>query len=445
MAAPVLREFRHAEVGAVVARGNGVWCTMFIAASLLAALPPAVGAGPIRDVRLPGASSPLRRIVPLRSARSPDYTTPPHLTYYGGPVIGSVRVVMVLYGTGVDPQVAGEMPVFYQQMVSSSHLDWLCEYDTDRLDFFGRPGTQQRIQRGTWSAQIQITPDPSRDGATITDAQIQTELAAQFAANALPAPDSSTLYVLHFPPGKRIQLDPQDSSCQQFCAYHGSFYDNGLPVRYAVMPDMGPGSGCDSGCGLGSTVLQNTTSVAWHELVESITDPDVSIATDYTAPLAWYDAGDSSPGFPWGEVADICDDIGNDSITVFAGNGTAYLLQTVWSNDQNTCTDSGPACVPAAVEDGPVAGAALDLETPNPARGRAQFRVLLPSASDVHLAVYDAAGRRVAELIHGVLGRGDHTALWELGPGAGSPSPGVYFARLHAAGRVVTRTVIVQR
>lgn len=414
-----------------------------LAAGLISALRPAAASGLANGARPPGPHTMPRRIVPLRAVGTPDFTTPPHLSYYGGPVIGSVRMVMVLYGTGVDTQVVNGMPVFYQQIVNGPQIDWLCEYDTNRLDIFGRPGTQQIIRRGTWSAEIQITPDPSRDGATITDTDIQNELAAQFAVHALPAPDSSTLYVLHFPHGKSIELDPSDFSCVQYCGYHGSFYDVGAPVRYAVLPDMSPGSGCDTGCGWGST-FDVMTSVAWHELIESITDPDVALAATYNAPLAWYDAGAVTPGIDWGEIADICDDIGVDSITVLAGNGLAYVVQTLWSNAQNTCTDSGAGCGVTAVGDGGPA-ASLELETPNPARGRARFRVRLPGTSDVQLAVYDAAGRRVAELMRGVLDRGDYAAMWELGPGSGPPSPGVYFARLHAAGRTTTKTVVVLR
>ena len=418
--------------------GAALFLTLILAVSpaRAATAPAAEGPAPPARVTAPGTVSPTRRIVRRLGARQLASLTPPQLSYYGGPVISSVRVVMVLYGSGVDSQVVARMPEFYRQMVNGPTLDWLCEYDTNIQDVYGRAGTQQVVRRGSFLTTVAIAPSPGRDGATITDTDVQNELAAQFAAAALPLPDSSTLYMVHFPPGKTIELDPQDLSCQQFCAYHGCFYDNGRPVRYAVLPDLTSG-GCESGCGYG-TGLAVTTQVAWHELAESITDPDTS--------LTWYDAGEYAPGFQWGEIADICDDMPTpDSVTVVAGDGVAYVIQTIWSNGQNHCADSGPACAPLAVQGDPGTPAALSLVSPSPIVGRAQFRVSLPGTCDAELALYDAAGRRIAELMRGVLGPGEHVVTWDPGAGGNAPRAGVYFARLHAGGQVRARTVIVLR
>jgi len=377
----------------------------------------------------PGVVSPAHRIVPLRSARSFAPIEPAHLSYYGGPVISSVRVVMVLYGSGVDAQVMSSLPDFYQQMANSSHLDWLCEYDTNILDAYGRPGTQQLIGRGSFVSQVLIAPAPGRDGSTITDTDVQNELAAQFAASALPQPDSSTLYMVHFPPGKTISLDGY-LSCEYFCGYHNCFYDNGRPVRYGVIPDFS--GDCSFGCGYG-TAFEQLTQTAWHELAESITDPDTA--------LAWYDWGYFSAGNPWGEVADICE-YGQDSVTVIGGDGVAYVVQTLWSNLQDACTITGASCATLAVEDDSASPVSLELEGPNPSSGRARFRIGLPASSEADLSIYDAAGRRVAGVIRGVLAPGSHFAVWDPG---GARSAGVYFARLRVGADVRSRTVILLR
>ena len=59
-----------------------------------------------------------------------------------------------------------------------------------------------------------------------------------------------------------------------FCAYHSTIRQNGLSVPYMVLPDFNT-HGFALGCGTDPQLFNNFTSVTSHELVESITDPDV--------------------------------------------------------------------------------------------------------------------------------------------------------------------------
>jgi len=80
------------------------------------------------------------------------------------------------------------------------------------------------------------------------------------------------------------------------------------------------------GCG-GNTWFNNQTSVASHELIETITDAEVGLATVVGKPLAWYDSAN-------GEIGDIC----NASQGSFTGaDGKTYTVQTEWSNQKNAC------------------------------------------------------------------------------------------------------------
>jgi hypothetical protein len=126
-----------------------------------------------------------------------------------------------------------------------------------------------------------------------------------------------------FPLGKQIC---QSGSCSLvaggFCAYHGTFVHNGVTATYQVMPDLTGTTGCGN-----STDLGNTTSVLSHELTETITDPDVGIATVLGPPLGWYDATN-------GEIGDICNAqqgtfVGTDAVT--------YTLQAEFSNAAHDC------------------------------------------------------------------------------------------------------------
>ena len=96
------------------------------------------------------------------------------------------------------------------------------------------------------------------------------------------------------------------------------------------------------------------------------------------------------------------------------------------------------ATLTADAPDGPAgAGLALAPPAPNPARGAVSLRFTLSTPGRVRLAVHDVAGRRVATLVDGTLAAGAHEAEW-VGAGAG---PGLYFVRLEADGRSVTRRI----
>ncbi len=246
-----------------------------------------------------------------------------NLTYFGGPVISNVRIVMVLYGSGTYlPQVAltttPNMATFYAGVTNSPYMDWLNEYNTPT----------QNIGRGTYHGMVQITPSPARNGSTIDDSQIQAELVAQITAGLLPPPDANTLYMIHFPNGKTITQGGV-ASCQAggFCAYHGTISHSGSDIYYGVLPDMETGSGCDAGCGNAVTTFQNQTSVASHEMIEAVTDPAVGLATVFGPPLAWYDTN-------YGEIGDICN---AQQSTVVGADGVTYTVQQQFSDLATNC------------------------------------------------------------------------------------------------------------
>ena len=279
-----------------------------------------------------------------------------HLTYYGGKVIPNVKVTQVLYGSGTYiSQVSGtQMGSFYGQAEASGVWDWLNEYNTS--------SPSQAIGRGSFTQQKQITPASSRNGSTITDANIQAELAAQIQSGALAQPDDNTIYMINFPQGKSI-TQGGSSSCVGggFCAYHGTFKIGSQNVYYGVLPDMGPNSGCATGCGNSST-FNNQTSVASHELIEAVTDAEVGLSTVVGPPLAWYDSTN-------GEIGDICN---AQQGTFVGGDGVTYTIQQEFSNQQNNCIttrsvsstpDFGIADSPSSTTIAPGATATINVTT----------------------------------------------------------------------------------
>jgi hypothetical protein len=259
-------------------------------------------------------------LMPLQSNDGfPSWTAPAgaHLSYFGGPVISSVKAVPVYWTSAVNFQTG--LHSFYAGVTNSTYLDWLSEYDTPT----------QSIGRGTATAGI-VDPAPPA-GTNLTDAQIQAEINRLINAGTVPAPDANTLYMMHFPPGISITDSSGARSCAQFCAYHGTFTRSGAFVYYGVIPDLAA-AGCAGGCGT-STTFNNTTSVSSHELIEAVTDAAVGVATTFSAPLAWYDPTN-------GEIGDICN---GQQGSVLGGDGVTYNVQQEFSNQLSSCIVSKTA------------------------------------------------------------------------------------------------------
>ena len=261
-----------------------------------------------------------------------------NLTYYGGRVVSDLHVVQVIWGGGsylsnVTSTATPSMATFYQQALNSSYVAWL-DHDYNTVSpspASGSTKTDQHIGPGSFVGQYTITPSVT---GTVDDSQIQSEIASQIAAGHLPAPttdaagNNNTYYAIFFPHGTTITMGGS-SSCVSggFCAYHGTISNvGGHEVYYGVHPDMQPGSGCDTGCG-SSSAFGNYTSVASHEMVETITDAEVGLATSNGPPLAWYDTSN-------GEIGDICN---ADQGTFVGSDGVTYTIQNEWSNSQGNC------------------------------------------------------------------------------------------------------------
>jgi DNA/RNA endonuclease YhcR with UshA esterase domain len=322
---------------------------------------------------------PLQHGQALSRASQPQALSAPagaHLSYFGGRIVSNIQVVQVIWGAGsyipeVTSTASPSMATFYQGVLNSPYVDWLTEYNTTGL---GPPTSSQTLGRGSFSQQVTITPSAANNGATIDDSNIKAELSAQIMAGTLPAPthdaagNNNTYYAIFFPHGKVI-TQGGSSSCSVFCAYHGTIANAGGAgeVYYGVHPDFQAGSGCESGCGSASTVFGNYTHVASHELVETMTDAEVGLATTFSQPLAWYDQNTNA------EIGDLC--VGQNG-QVVGSDGVTYDVQREFSNSANDCVVTlGPPAVssvavsPPSIEGGTSATGTVLLTRAAPAGG----------------------------------------------------------------------------
>lgn len=130
--------------------------------------------------------------------------------------------------------------------------------------------------------------------------------------------------------------------------------------------------------------------------------------------------GNSSIFDGWGEAT------GRDSILIMNG--------TIWATRRDVAT--------LAV--GPRAGSGLAFATPepNPSAGGVTLRFSLGSPARVRLELLDCAGRRVRVLADGERAAGPHALAWDgAGEDGRAVAPGLYFARLVAAGDTLVQRI----
>jgi hypothetical protein len=245
-------------------------------------------------------------MLPLHNPDAPVANVTPNaiagLTFFGGPILSKIDIHPVFWNSATKLQ--SNINAFYAAMPNSQLYSMLSQYNI-----------------GTAGSAVAGIVD-TNSTRSIKDSAIQSRLKTLITGGKLPAPNANTYYPVHFPSGMSISMG-SSRSCVQFCAYHGTFVLNGVNVNYGVIPDIGQ-AGCAGGCG-GSTVQNNTDSVASHELVEATTDPAVGLATVFGPPLGWYDQVDN------GEIGDLCNAI--------QGTAAGFTVQKEWSNSAAACVD----------------------------------------------------------------------------------------------------------
>ena len=245
------------------------------------------------------------------------------LKYYGGPVISHPKVYAVFWGDKVDPETQSKIGPFFANMLDSTYMDWLKEYNTNLTAVDGRQGTNQTLNRGTFEGSIKIAPLNS--STSLSDADVQAELDSQIAAGKLPKPSDDSLYMIYFPAGVSIAIESA-RSCSSFCAYHEGFKSpkTGANIYYGVMPV------CGFGCGVAGSAFDSLSVVSSHECLEAVTDPFPTPGDKPAYPQAWNDAGGQ-------EIGDLCAD-GNSTVT---GHGLTSAVQWEYDNSILGC-NQGP-------------------------------------------------------------------------------------------------------
>ena len=140
---------------------------------------------------------------------------------------------------------------------------------------------------------------------------------------------------------------------------------------------------------------------------------------------------------PWGTTNGT--GWGFGPVDLMLGNEGA-LYYTQYSGDQVRKITYGPQ---VGVEPHPPAAVTLEAPSPNPSRAGSALRFALPRAGHVRLAVHDTQGRLIRLLVEGERDAGAHTEVWDGADATGrTVAPGLYHARLEAAGRALGQRIV---
>jgi rhodanese-related sulfurtransferase len=138
-------------------------------------------------------------------------------------------------------------------------------------------------------------------------------------------------------------------------------------------------------------------------------------------------------------AANFLDGQGFTSVFDMTGGMNAWLWET------ENCPVASVPGLESGVTSSPVLGPA----SPNPFSTSTEISYALPSAEGpwrVTLDIYDARGRLVTTIVDGAAGEGAARVAWDGTDDRGRPvTSGLYFCRLTANGRSLTRRVVLLR
>jgi hypothetical protein len=237
----------------------------------------------------------------------------PNVVDYGGPVLSSPVVQPVVFA---GDAMQNDIAAFTSDLVHSTYWTAVShEYGVGAI-------------RGLPVAVANETAPSS-----LTDAQVQSWIAAKITSGLLPAPDGNTVYAVFYPSGTTITRRI-GTSCTNFYGYHGqSTSASRAAYVYAVLPR------CHD---VLHTDLANVTNSTSHELLEASTNPWFATAPAYAsvdpAHAVWAIATGGAT-----ELGDMC------ALMPGAGylqpSDLPYAVQRSWSNA--AAAASHDPCVPA--------------------------------------------------------------------------------------------------
>lgn len=228
--------------------------------------------------------------------------------------------------------------------------------------------------------------------------------------------------------------DPADETYQVLAHTTNQFvfYESGTKTAHSI-DNLAPAAPL----ALSAARVGNNVQLNWQAALDE--EPDFR---DYAVYRATAAGVQPTPAF-------FIQSSGSESyLDVSPGTGALYYIVTAVDVHDNQSTPSNEASVtvPTAV-DTPSLPRELTLlgNSPNPFQSETVFRVGAPAASAARIEVYDVAGRRVRS-VETPLSRGWQSVRFDGRDNAGNAlASGVYFYRVQAGGKTVTKKMVIAR
>ena len=253
-------------------------------------------------------------MTPSNEARFKAASNAVNLTYHGGDVINTARVVCIFWGPtwasgGSDNARATSIQAFRNQFGTNSHYGIITQYyDSAYINATNLAGSQP-----DWFDTTNALPSTGN----VTDSVVQSEVKRYVSAHGTSYTTVYEVFVPKYVPGTTKLVYSSDGSATScggpglaYCAYHSSYWNGSNYVKYSIEPYPSC-TGCQVS---GWTVAQNMEHFMCHETREAVTDPLGN---------AWYDSSGN-------EADDKC-----AWTSLFLENGYGY--QPEWSNAINGC------------------------------------------------------------------------------------------------------------
>lgn len=201
-------------------------------------------------------------------------------------------------------------------VVNSTYLDKVSEYST----------STQEIRRGVFIGSYDYRDAPTGD---VTERSIVTSIKNMISNGNIPQNDGDTYYAIHGAPGvivSKSQTNEKSCTFGGYCGFHGTATNEDKYLIYGYIPSFS-NTICRSECGQSTLEMNNWMGVSSHELVASITNPAVGVATSFSSPLSWYDSEN-------GEINDVCD---KRMVLIECGDGKRFPVQMFYSMKLGKC------------------------------------------------------------------------------------------------------------
>jgi hypothetical protein len=330
------------------------------------------------------------------------------------------------------------------------------------------PGDQGGVVNVAWSAsRLDAWPDLLVDEYTVWRAISASSATAAIAAGAVAVPDGEPLLRRSDSGTIRVQQAGATTYYWELVSTSDAF---GLPAYAKAAPTLFDSTSVSQEVHYFQVLAHDSTEY-W------ASPPDSGYSVDNLAPtpsallivqrvgsdvhLVWQknlaaDLGQyavyraDAPGVPPTQPFFLAST--EDTTLIDAGAPTSPLYYVVAAidsheNQSEASNELGVAGGATGIREMPsLASLSLSPNQPNPFGTTTQFVIGLPHASSVEAEVYDLSGRRVRDISLGEMGAGWQRVVFDGRNSEGQPLPsGVYFYRVHAAGKTMTRKMVVAR